>query len=180
MLRLAAAPGGLRIGLADLARGLALEASHACRVRVPRPRIRRVGNNVHVCAPPRRTRAAVLSAQLRDSPESHSGLLAPCPAGYIGEFEIVDDHRAGKVVVQLIGRVNKCGVISPRFDVTLPEVEKWVNNLLPSRQFGCAPALAAGRVTAARSPSRARSSLPASCAPSPPATVPVPAPSRRE
>jgi len=23
--------------------------------------------------------------------------------GYIGEFEIVDDHRAGKVVVQLLG-----------------------------------------------------------------------------
>jgi hypothetical protein len=24
-------------------------------------------------------------------------------AGYIGEFEIVDDHRAGKIVVQLLG-----------------------------------------------------------------------------
>merc|ERR1712191_32865 len=35
--------------------------------------------------------------------------------GYIGEFEIVDDHRAGKIVVNLTGRLNKCGVISPRF-----------------------------------------------------------------
>ena len=34
-------------------------------------------------------------------------------------FEIVDDHRAGKVVVNLTGRLNKCGVISPRFDVQL-------------------------------------------------------------
>ena len=34
--------------------------------------------------------------------------------GYIGEFEIIDDHRAGKIVVNLIGRLNKCGVISPR------------------------------------------------------------------
>jgi hypothetical protein len=25
------------------------------------------------------------------------------PTGYIGEFEIVDDHRAGKVVVSLLG-----------------------------------------------------------------------------
>lgn len=36
--------------------------------------------------------------------------------GYIGDLEIIDDHRAGKVVVELIGRINKCGVISPRFD----------------------------------------------------------------
>lgn len=56
--------------------------------------------------------------------------------GYIGEFEFVDDHRAGKIVVNLIGRLNKCGVISPRFDVGVGEIEKWVTNLLPSRQFG--------------------------------------------
>ncbi|CAO2837713.1 unnamed protein product [Amaranthus hypochondriacus] len=37
--------------------------------------------------------------------------------GYIGEFEYVDDHRSGKIVVELNGRLNKCGVISPRFDV---------------------------------------------------------------
>ena len=57
--------------------------------------------------------------------------------GYIGEFEIVDDHRAGKIVVELIGRLNKCGVISPRFDINHGDIEKWVVNLLPSRQFGC-------------------------------------------
>mmetsp|Transcript_26361 Transcript_26361/g.52521 ORF Transcript_26361/g.52521 Transcript_26361/m.52521 type:complete len:131 (-) Transcript_26361:121-513(-) len=56
--------------------------------------------------------------------------------GYIGEFEIVDDHRAGKIVVQLTGRINKCGVISPRFDCSFNDLEKWVVNLLPSRQFG--------------------------------------------
>jgi hypothetical protein len=57
-------------------------------------------------------------------------------SGYIGEVEIIDDRRAGKVVVNLIGRLNKCGVISPRFDVGLKDIEKWTNNLLPSRQFG--------------------------------------------
>lgn len=56
--------------------------------------------------------------------------------GYIDDFEIIDDHRAGKIVVQLNGRLNKCGVISPRFDIKLPDMEKWINNLLPSRQFG--------------------------------------------
>jgi len=56
--------------------------------------------------------------------------------GYIGEFEIVDDHRGGKVVVELNGRINKCGVISPRFDITLDSLEQWCSDILPSRQFG--------------------------------------------
>jgi len=55
---------------------------------------------------------------------------------YIGDFEIVDDRRGGKIVVELLGRLNKCGVISPRFDVKVTEYEKVVSNLLPSRQFG--------------------------------------------
>ncbi|MGH0131959.1 UNVERIFIED_CONTAM: hypothetical protein FKN15_008619 [Acipenser sinensis] len=63
--------------------------------------------------------------------------------GYIGEFEIIDDHRAGKIVVNLTGRLNKCGVISPRFDVQIKDLEKWQNNLLPSRQFGV-PVVSAG------------------------------------
>ena len=56
--------------------------------------------------------------------------------GYIGEFELVDDRRSGKIVVNLIGRINKVGVISPRFDVALPDIERWTNKLLPSRAFG--------------------------------------------
>lgn len=56
--------------------------------------------------------------------------------GYIGEFEIIDDHRSNKIVIELTGRLNKCGVISPRFDVGVDEIEQWIVNLLPSRQFG--------------------------------------------
>ena len=56
--------------------------------------------------------------------------------GYIGEIEIIDDHRSGKVVVELLGRINKCGVISPRFDVPLNQMERWTNSILPARQFG--------------------------------------------
>lgn len=57
-------------------------------------------------------------------------------SGYIGEFEEVDDHRSGKIVVQLNGRLNKTGVISPRYNVRLADLEKWVVKLLPARQFG--------------------------------------------
>merc|ERR1711998_471041 len=56
--------------------------------------------------------------------------------GYINEFEIIDDGRSGKIVVDLNGRLNKCGVISPRFDLKLKNFEKFVYNILPSRQFG--------------------------------------------
>lgn len=30
----------------------------------------------------------------------------------------------------------QCGVISPRFDVKLKDIEKWASYLMPSRQFG--------------------------------------------
>jgi len=56
--------------------------------------------------------------------------------GYIGEFEEIDDHRSGKIVIQLNGRLNKCGVISPRFNIRLPDLENWVNQLLPARSIG--------------------------------------------
>ena len=56
--------------------------------------------------------------------------------GYINEFEFVDDHRAGKIVVELNGRINKCGVISPRYDLSHHDLEDWVGRLLPSRLFG--------------------------------------------
>jgi small subunit ribosomal protein S15Ae len=56
--------------------------------------------------------------------------------GYIGDFDIIDDHRSGKIVVQLNGRLNKTGVISPRFNVQVTQIENWVNLLLPARSFG--------------------------------------------
>ncbi|CAO2195191.1 unnamed protein product [Urochloa humidicola] len=63
-------------------------------------------------------------------------MIRPSSKANIGEFEYVDDHRAGKIVVELNGRLNKCGVISPRFDVGVKEIEGWTARLLPSRQFG--------------------------------------------
>src|SRR2546423_10866513 len=67
---------------------------------------------------------------------SRCRLITALISGYIGEFEEIDDHRSGKIVIQLNGRLNKCGVISPRFNVRLPELEKWVNQLLPARSIG--------------------------------------------
>ena len=33
---------------------------------------------------------------------------------YIGNFELVDDGKAGIFNVELVGNINKCGVIKPR------------------------------------------------------------------
>ena len=57
-------------------------------------------------------------------------------AGYIGEIEYIDDGRGGKFRVQLLGRINKCGVIKPRFPVKKNEFEKWEERYLPSRDIG--------------------------------------------
>jgi len=56
--------------------------------------------------------------------------------GYIGEFEFIDDGRSGKFKVQLLGRVNKCGAIRPRFSVRIEEIEDWEKKFLPSRDVG--------------------------------------------
>ncbi|MEM1644286.1 MAG: 30S ribosomal protein S8 [Ignisphaera sp.] len=59
--------------------------------------------------------------------------------GYIGEFEYVDDGRWGKIVVQLLGRINTCGVIKPRYPVKwedLVRMPQWMQKYLPSRDIG--------------------------------------------
>lgn len=57
-------------------------------------------------------------------------------SGYIGEFEFIDDGRSGKFKVQLLGRINKCGAIKPRFSVGTAQFEIWEKRFLPSRDIG--------------------------------------------
>jgi small subunit ribosomal protein S8 len=56
--------------------------------------------------------------------------------GYLGEFEFIDDGRSGKFKVQLLGRINKCGAIRPRFSMRITEIEEWEKRFLPSRDVG--------------------------------------------
>lgn len=56
--------------------------------------------------------------------------------GYIGEIELIDDGRFGKIRVQLMGRINKCSAIRPRFSVKNKEILMWEKNFLPSRNIG--------------------------------------------
>jgi len=56
--------------------------------------------------------------------------------GYLGEFEFIDDGRSGKFRVQLLGRINKCGAIRPRYAIKTKDIEKWEKVFLPSREIG--------------------------------------------
>ncbi|MDQ1280207.1 MAG: small subunit ribosomal protein [Thermoproteota archaeon] len=56
--------------------------------------------------------------------------------GYVGKFEFIDDGRFGKFEVQLLGRVNKCGAIRPRYSIQLSNFEPWEKKYLPSRELG--------------------------------------------
>src|SRR5215467_2914081 len=55
---------------------------------------------------------------------------------YIGEFEQVDDGRAGKFRIQLLAKINKCGIITPRFSVRKNDYLNWERRFLPAYNMG--------------------------------------------
>ncbi|MGI0078781.1 MAG: 30S ribosomal protein S8 [Nitrososphaerales archaeon] len=55
---------------------------------------------------------------------------------YIGEFEFIDDGIAGKFKIQLLGRINRCGVISPRYSVGKTGYIRWERQFLPAVGVG--------------------------------------------
>ncbi len=56
--------------------------------------------------------------------------------GYIGAFEDIDDGRGGLFKIHLLGNLNACGVIKPRFSTATQEFEKWEKRFLPAKGFG--------------------------------------------
>jgi small subunit ribosomal protein S8 len=57
-------------------------------------------------------------------------------AQYIGEVERIEDGRGGKFRVQLLGRINKCAGIRPRFPVKFSEITEYEKKYLPAVDFG--------------------------------------------
>lgn len=55
---------------------------------------------------------------------------------YIGSFEFIDDGRSGKFKVELLGRINDCGSIRPRFYITKKDFIRWEKRFLPSVNVG--------------------------------------------
>jgi len=55
---------------------------------------------------------------------------------YIGNFEFIDDGRGGKFRVHLMGRINNCNAIKPRFSVKKDEFILWEKRFLPADGVG--------------------------------------------
>ena len=55
---------------------------------------------------------------------------------YIGNFEFIDDGKAGIYQVELVGNINNCKAIKPRYSVAADEINKWERRYLPANDFG--------------------------------------------
>lgn len=55
---------------------------------------------------------------------------------FLGSFEEIEDGRGNILRVNLLGNINKCGVIKPRFPTKRHEFEKWERRFLPAKDFG--------------------------------------------
>jgi small subunit ribosomal protein S8 len=56
--------------------------------------------------------------------------------GYIGKFEVISEGKGGVLKVNLLGHLNKCGVVKPRFSVEKDGIEKYEKRYLPADGFG--------------------------------------------
>ena len=55
---------------------------------------------------------------------------------YLGSHHEVEDGRGNMLQINLLGNINKCGAIKPRFSTKLGEYEKWEKRYLPAKDFG--------------------------------------------
>ena len=55
---------------------------------------------------------------------------------YLGDFEVVEDGKGGYIKLNLLGRINRCGAIKPRFQVKHDGYEKFEKRYLPAKDFG--------------------------------------------
>ena len=57
-------------------------------------------------------------------------------SGYIGQAEPITENKGGVLNVHLLGKINKCCAIKPRFSVKLDEYEKFEKRYLPAQGVG--------------------------------------------
>ena len=56
--------------------------------------------------------------------------------GYIGKYDEAAPEKGGVLKLNLIGHINKCGVVKPRFAVGKDNMEKYEQRYLPADGFG--------------------------------------------
>ncbi len=55
---------------------------------------------------------------------------------YLGSFEEIKDGKGNIMSIHLIGAINNCGVIKPRYSVKLDNYTKYEKRFLPAKGFG--------------------------------------------
>lgn len=56
--------------------------------------------------------------------------------GYVGGYDVAEDSKGDLLTVRLAGRINKIGVIKPRYQIKKDEFERFEKRFLPARGFG--------------------------------------------
>ncbi len=57
-------------------------------------------------------------------------------AGYVTSYTLTEDGKGKYMEVVLAGKINKCGVVKPRFPVSVDEYEKFEKRYLPAKNIG--------------------------------------------
>lgn len=55
---------------------------------------------------------------------------------YIGKHDVITDARGGFIRLHLLGNINKCGVIKPRFSAGWQDFDKFEKRYLPAKAIG--------------------------------------------
>ena len=55
---------------------------------------------------------------------------------FVGDFKEIEDSRGNYIQLKLIGNINKCGVIKPRYSVKSNDFEKFERRYLPAKDLG--------------------------------------------
>lgn len=55
---------------------------------------------------------------------------------YVEDFEMIEDGKGGVYRITLSKRLNKCGVIKPRFPVKHDDFVRWERRFLPAEGLG--------------------------------------------
>lgn len=55
---------------------------------------------------------------------------------YVGDFSEIEDSRGNYIKLSLIGNINKCGVIKPRYSIKSNDFERFETRYLPAKDTG--------------------------------------------
>ncbi len=76
------------------------------------------------------------SVELRNSKLLLNILDVLKQTGYIGSYEVMENGKQGLVRVELLGTINKCSVVKPRYSVKVEDLETFERKFLPAKNFG--------------------------------------------